>query len=132
MRLLKLPPTVQRRVAAGVISAGHARALLSLDNADDMDRLAERVVAEGLSVRTVEEIVLVGDDGEPRKKRTPRPRGGASPDVIAATSEISERLGDALDTRVRVEGARTPRSRGRLVIEFADLDDLRRIADQIR
>ena len=132
MRLLKLPPTVQRRVAAGVITAGHARALLSLDNADDMDRLAERVVAEGLSVRTVEEIVLVGDDGEPRKKRTPRPRGGASPDVIAATSEISERLGDALDTRVRVEGARTPRSRGRLVIDFADLDDLRRIADQIQ
>ena len=132
MRLLKLPPAVQRRVAAGVISAGHARALLSLDNADDMDRLAERVVAEGLSVRTVEEIVLVGEDGEPRKKRTPRPRGGGSPDVVAATSDISERLGDALDTRVRVEGARTPRSRGRLVIDFADLDDLRRIADQIR
>lgn len=132
MRLLKLPPAVQRRVAAGVISAGHARALLSLDNADDMDRLAERVVAEGLSVRTVEEIVLVGEDGEPRKKRTPRPRGGGSPDVVAATSDISERLGDALDTRVRVEGARTPRSRGRLVIEFADLDDLRRIADQIQ
>lgn len=131
MRLLKLPPAVQRRVAAGVISAGHARALLSLDNPDDMDRLAERVVAEGLSVRTVEEIVLVGDNGEPRKKRTPRPRGGASPDVLAATSDISERLGDALDTRVRVEGARTPRSRGRLVIEFADIDDLRRIADQI-
>ena len=131
MRLLKLPPAVQRRVAAGVISAGHARALLSLDNADDMDRLAERVVAEGLSVRTVEEIVLVGEDGEPRKKRTPRPRGGGSPDVVAATSDISERLGDALDTRVRVEGVRTPRSRGRLVIEFADIDDLRRIADRI-
>lgn len=131
MRLLRLPPAVQRRVAAGVISAGHARALLSLDDPDDMDRLAERVVSEGLSVRTVEEIVLVGDDGEPRKKRTPRPRGGASPDVLAATADISERVGDALDTRVRVEGARTPRSRGRLVIEFADLDDLRRIADRI-
>ena len=131
LRLLKLPPAVQRRVAAGVISAGHARALLSLDDADEMDRLAERVVAEGLSVRTVEEIVLIGDDGEPVKKRTPRPRGGAAPEVAAATAEISERLGDVLDTRVRVEGVRTARSRGRLVIEFADLADLRRIAEEI-
>ena len=81
-------------------------------------------------MRTVEEIVLIGDDGA-RKKRTPRPRGGAAPEVAAATSEIAERLGDALDTRVRVEGVRTARSHGRLVIEFADLDDLRRIADAI-
>ena len=130
LRLLKLPPTVQRRVAAGVISAGHARALLSLDDPDAMDALADRVVKEGLSVRTVEEIVLIGDDGE-RKKRTPRPRGGASPEVVATTNEIAERLGDALDTRVRVEGVRTARSHGRLVIEFADLEDLQRIADEI-
>ena len=130
MRLLKLPPSVQRRVAAGVISAGHARALLSLDDADAMDRLAERVVAEGLSVRTVEEIVLIGDDGE-QKKRTPRPRGGANPEVAATTAEISSRLGDLLDTRVRVEGAKTARSRGRLIIEFADLDDLQRIVEAI-
>lgn len=130
LRLLKLPPAVQRRVAAGVISAGHARALLSLDDPAAMDALADRVVQEGLSVRTVEEIVLIGDDGE-RKKRTPRPRGGAAPEVVAATTEIAERLGDALDTRVRVEGVRTARSHGRLVIEFADLDDLHRIADAI-
>ena len=130
LRLLKLPPAVQRRVAAGVISAGHARALLSLDDPDAMDALADRVVQEGLSVRTVEEIVLIGDDGE-RKKRTPRPRGGAAPEVVAATTEIAERLGDALDTRVRVEGVRTARSHGRLVIEFADLEDLHRIADAI-
>ena len=130
LRLLKLPPAVQRRVAAGVISAGHARALLSLDDPAAMDALADRVVQEGLSVRTVEEIVLIGDDGE-RKKRTPRPRGGASPEVVAATTEIAERLGDALDTRVRVEGVRTARSHGRLVIEFADLEDLHRIADAI-
>lgn len=130
LRLLKLPPAVQRRVAAGVISAGHARALLSLDDPAAMDALADRVVQEGLSVRTVEEIVLIGDDGE-RKKRTPRPRGGAAPEVVAATSEIAERLGDALDTRVRVEGVRTARSHGRLVIEFADLEDLHRIADAI-
>ena len=130
LRLLKLPPAVQRRVAAGVISAGHARALLSLDDPAAMDALADRVVQEGLSVRTVEEIVLIGDDGE-RKKRTPRPRGGAAPEVVAAATEIAERLGDALDTRVRVEGVRTARSHGRLVIEFADLEDLHRIADAI-
>ena len=131
LRLLKLPPAVQRRVAAGVISAGHARALLSLDDADAMDALAERIVKEGLSVRSVEEIVLIGDDGEPRRKRTPRPRGGASAEVTEVTEDISGRLGDLLDTRVRVEGVRNERSRGRLVVEFADLDDLRRIADVI-
>lgn len=131
LRLLKLPPAVQRRVAAGVISAGHARALLSLDDADAMDVLAERIVKEGLSVRSVEEIVLIGDDGEPRRKRTPRPRGGASAEVAEVTEGVSERLGDLLDTRVRVEGVRTERSRGRLVVEFADLEDLRRIADVI-
>jgi len=131
MRLLKLPPAVQRRVAAGVISAGHARALLSLEDADSMDALAERIVKEGLSVRTVEEIVLIGDDGEPKRKRTPRPRGGASAEVAEVIDGVSSRLGDVLDTRVRVEGVRNDRSRGRLVIEFADLDDLRRIADII-
>jgi len=131
LRLLKLPPAVQRRVAAGVISAGHARALLSLDDSAAMDVLAERIVKEGLSVRSVEEIVLIGDDGEPKRKRTPRPRGGASAEVAEVTAGVSERLGDLLDTRVRVEGVRTERSRGRLVVEFADLDDLRRITDII-
>jgi ParB family transcriptional regulator, chromosome partitioning protein len=131
LRLLRLPPAVQRRVAAGVISAGHARALLSLDDADAMDVLAERIVKEGLSVRSVEEIVLIGEDGEPKRKRTPRPRGGASAEVAEVTAGVSERLGDLLDTRVRVEGVRTERSRGRLVVEFADLEDLRRITDII-
>lgn len=131
LRLLKLPPAVQRRVAAGVISAGHARALLSLDDSEAMDLLAERIVKEGLSVRSVEEIVLIGDDGEPKRKRTPRPRGGVSAEVAEVTAAVSERLGDLLDTRVRVEGVRTERSRGRLVVEFADLDDLRRVADII-
>lgn len=129
LRLLKLPPAVQRRVAAGVISAGHARALLSLDDPAAMDALAERIVKEGLSVRAVEEIVLIGDDGQPKRKRTPRPRGGASAEVAEITTGVSERLSDLLDTRVRVEGVRTERSRGRLVVEFADLDDLRRIAE---
>ena len=127
----QVAPAVQRRVAAGVISAGHARALLSLEDPEAMDALAERIVKEGLSVRTVEEIVLIGDDGEPKRKRTPRPRGGASAAVAEVTDAVSTRLGDALDTRVRVEGVRSERSRGRLVIEFADLDDLRRIVDVI-
>jgi ParB family chromosome partitioning protein len=96
-----------------------------------MDVLAERIVKEGLSVRSVEEIVLIGDDGEPKRKRTPRPRGGASAEVAEVTAGVSDRLGDLLETRVRVEGVRNERSRGRLVVEFADLDDLRRIADII-
>ncbi|MEZ5117428.1 MAG: ParB/RepB/Spo0J family partition protein [Candidatus Nanopelagicales bacterium] len=122
LRLLRLPTDVQRRVAAGVLSAGHARALLALDDEEAMTRLAGRVVAEGLSVRAVEEIVMVGDgDGRPRN-RTPRPRGprAVDPDLVA----LAERLADRLDTRVRIEpGA----SRGRVVIDFADVDDLRRI-----
>lgn len=127
LRLLKLPPAVQRRVAAGVISAGHARALLSLDDESAMEALAERVIAEGMSVRTVEEIVLIGDDGQPRKKRATRSRSSASAEMLEATSEITTQLSDNLDTRVRIEGARSTRARGRLVIEFADLEDLRRI-----
>lgn len=128
LRLLKLPPAVQLRVAAGVISAGHARALLSLDDPEEMDRLAERIVAEGLSVRTVEEIVIVGSGDGPKKKAR-RTRKSASPDVIDVTDQVATQLAEMLDTRVRVEGAATSNSRGRLVIEFADLDDLRRIAD---
>lgn len=132
LRLLKLPPSVQRRVAAGVLSAGHARALLSLDSPEQMDALAERIVAEGLSVRTTEEIVLIGEDGQPKRKRTSRGRSSASPQMQELTDDVTSVLGDALDTRVRVEGARTVSSRGRLIIEFADADDLRRIADLLR
>lgn len=131
LRLLKLPPQVQRRVAAGVISAGHARALLSLDSAAAMDALAERIVREGLSVRSVEEIVLVGDDGEPRKRQQ-RKRHTGDVDVLSETGELAALLSDQLDTRVRVEGARTARAKGRLVIEFADLEDLRRLRDLLR
>lgn len=129
LRLLKLPPSVQRRVAAGVISAGHAKALLSLDNPTQMEGLAERIVAEGLSVRTTEEIVLIGDDGEPRRKRSKRSRSSASPEMQELGDDVSRRLADLLDTRVRVEGARTVASRGRVVVEFADAEDLRRIVE---
>ena len=79
IRLLRLPPTVQRRVAAGVLSAGHARALLTVEDAARQERLAQRVVAEGLSVRAVEELVAVGENGEPRR----RPRTASAPDPHA-------------------------------------------------
>ena len=131
MRLLKLPPAVQRRVAAGVISAGHARALLSLDSPESMDALADRIVAEGLSVRTVEEIVLIGDDGQRRKKRTTRGRSTSSAEMQEIGGDITASMSDLLETRVRIDGARTTTSHGRLIIEFADLDDLRRIVDTI-
>jgi ParB family chromosome partitioning protein len=120
IRLLRLPPTVQRRVAAGVLSAGHARALLTLEDPAAQERLAQRVVAEGISVRAVEEIVAVGEHSEPRPVRTRTP---SVPDPRA--EELSRRLGDHLETRVRVEQGR---SRGRIVIDFANAEDLERIA----
>ncbi len=120
LRLLRLPAPVQRRVAAGVLSAGHARALLSLDDVDAMDRLATRVVAEGLSVRSVEEIVAVGEADGRQRARVSRPRSPVAPGL----TEIADRLSDRLETRVRVEAGR---SKGKVTIEFATLDDLRRI-----
>jgi ParB family chromosome partitioning protein len=118
LRLLRLPPIVQRRVAAGVLSAGHARALLGLEDAAAMERLAQRIVAEGLSVRSVEEIVAVGLD-RPTKARAPRP-GARRPQL----DELAARLSDRFETRVRLAlGQR----RGRLVVEFASVDDLNRI-----
>jgi ParB family chromosome partitioning protein len=118
IRLLGLPPAVQRRVAAGVLSAGHARALLSLDDSEAQDRLASRIVAEGLSVRAVEEIVAMGDEG-PRKRAPRRPRA-ASP----ALAKFAERLSDQLETRVKVDMGR---SKGKITVEFASIEDLERI-----
>lgn len=123
LRLLKLPPTVQKKVAAQVITAGHARALLSLDTAEDMERLSERIVAEGLSVRTTEEIVRVG-----KAKATPRPRARKQQPLSALGESVVTALSDAYDTRVSItEGQK----KGRIVIEFAGADDLQRIADLI-
>ncbi len=119
LRLLKLPPTVQRRVAAGVLSAGHARALLGLEDADSMERLASRIVSEGLSVRAVEEIVALGDGPAKPVRRKPRP-GGHTGEL----NELATRLGDRLDTRVTVALGRT---KGRLSIDFASVEDLNRI-----
>lgn len=123
LRLLKLPPSVQKKVAAQVITAGHARALLSLSTAEEMERLAERIVAEGLSVRTTEEIVRLG-----KAKATPRPRARQQRPLSALGESVVSALSDAYDTRVTItEG----RKKGRIVIEFAGSEDLQRIADLI-
>ncbi len=123
IRLLRLPPTVQRRVAAGVLSAGHARALLAVAEPAGQERLAQRVVAEGLSVRATEELVALGETGsaEGPRRRSPRP-------TPEAAAEIADELSDRLDTRVRVEMGRR---RGRIIVEFATLEDLRRITQTI-
>lgn len=120
IRLLRLPPQVQRRVAAAVLSAGHARALLGLDDTDMMERLAQRIVSEGLSVRAVEEIVALGD-GLTAKPVKRRPRAGAH---MGELNDVASRLGDRLDTRVNISLGKT---RGKLTIDFASVDDLNRI-----
>ncbi|WP_298324574.1 ParB/RepB/Spo0J family partition protein [Haloactinopolyspora sp.] len=123
LRLLKLPPLVQRRVGAGVLSAGHARALLGLSDGAAQERLAQRIVAEGLSVRTVEEIVALGDADQPKEKtkRGPKP-------MAPRLSDIASALSDRLDTRVKVD---LGRSKGKVTIEFASIDDLERIVSTI-
>lgn len=122
LRLLKLPPLVQRRVAAGVLSAGHARALLSLPDAAAMERLAQRIVAEGMSVRATEEAVtLYQDPAKPAKNNIPRP--GARHERL---DYLASSLSDRLDTNVKISlGVR----KGKVSIEFASVEDLNRIMD---
>jgi ParB family chromosome partitioning protein len=121
IRLLNLPANVQRRVAAGVLSAGHARALLSIDDEDEQETLAHRIVAEGLSVRATEELVsLSGSDGGARKAQ---PQRRAKPHA-PALSDLADRLADRFDTRVKVD---IGRRKGKITIEFATVDDLERI-----
>jgi ParB family chromosome partitioning protein len=122
LRLLRLSPPVQRRVAAGVLSAGHARALLSVDDPEEQDKLAHRIVAEGLSVRAVEEIVTLMAS-EPRKAAKAKgPRAGAR--VSPALSELATRLSDRFETRVKVD---LGQKKGKIVVEFASMEDLNRI-----
>jgi ParB family chromosome partitioning protein len=122
LRLLKLPPLVARRVAAGVLSAGHARAILALPDGAAMERMAQRVVAEGLSVRSVEELVTLGEDGGTAAPRS-RPRPGTRRPQL---DDLAAELSDRLETRVRIAlGQR----KGRLTVEFASVDDLNRILD---
>jgi ParB family chromosome partitioning protein len=120
VRLLNLPMPVQRRVAASVLSAGHARALLSLDNAEAQEALAARIVAEGLSVRAVEELVSLAGSEVPAKAVR-----RAAPKVTApGLSDLADRLSDTFDTRVKVE---LGRRKGKIVVEFGSVDDLERI-----
>ena len=122
MRLLILPPAVQNRVAIGVISAGHARALLGLTDATEIEKLANRIVAENLSVRSVEEIIATGGMGKKSAKRKTRK---GSPEL----NEIAEELGDYLDTRVKIEGSA---GKGKIVIEYSGGEDLQRIIKEIK
>jgi ParB family transcriptional regulator, chromosome partitioning protein len=123
LRLLNLPAPVQRRVAAGVLSAGHARALLGLEDVKEQENLAHRIVAEGLSVRATEELVslAVADGGSARKAAPAQRRVRA---YAPGLTDLAERLSDRFDTRVRVD---IGRRKGKIVIEFATVDDLERI-----
>ncbi|MFD3537970.1 ParB/RepB/Spo0J family partition protein [Streptomyces sp. NPDC058662] len=122
LRLLKLSPPVQRRVAAGVLSAGHARALLSVEDSEEQDRLAHRIVAEGLSVRAVEEIVTLMAS-EPSSTVKPKgPRAGTR--VAPALTELATRLSDRFETRVKVD---LGQKKGKITVEFASMEDLERI-----
>ena len=122
LRLLNLPPAVQKRVAAGVLSAGHARALLGLSDPLAQERLATRIVAEGLSVRSVEEIVSLGADDGPRKRSAPAGRQPVAPGLL----RLADRLSDLYETRVKVEQGR---HKGKIIIEYATLEDLERIVN---
>ena len=122
MRLLTLPQAVQKRVALGIISAGHARALLGLTDAAEIEKLANRIVAENLSVRSVEEIIATGGSGKKSSKRKTRK---GNPEL----NEIAEELGDYLDTRVKIEGSA---NKGKIVIEYSGGEDLQRIIKEIK
>lgn len=120
IRLLKLPIAVQRRVAAGVLSAGHARALLGVDSPEVQEELAARIIAQGLSVRATEEAVTLSKREQPAKpKAAPR-----KPLQAPGLQDLAERLSDSFDTRVKVE---LGRRKGRIVVEFGSVDDLERI-----
>jgi ParB family transcriptional regulator, chromosome partitioning protein len=119
IRLMNLPTSVQQKLVSGVLSAGHARALLGLSDAGAIEKLASRIVIEGLSVRATEEII---SSGAPKGQSTKKPKQtkSASPEL----QEIAERIGDALDTRVSIQGSA---KKGTIVIEFAGAEDLKRI-----
>ncbi|WP_326598056.1 ParB/RepB/Spo0J family partition protein [Streptomyces sp. NBC_01803] len=127
LRLLRLSPAVQRRVAAGVLSAGHARALLSVDDPAEQDRLATRIVAEGLSVRAVEEIVtLQGSVAKQNGARGRGPRAGRR--IAPALDSLAGRLSDRFETRVKVD---LGQKKGKIIVEFASIEDLERILGQL-
>jgi ParB family transcriptional regulator, chromosome partitioning protein len=120
IRLLSLPASVQKRVAAGVLSAGHARALLGVHDLQAQEQLAYRIVAEGLSVRAVEEIVALGAQAA----KAPRQQDARPKPVAPGLRDLADRLSDVFETRVKVEMGQR---KGKIVLEFATLDDLERI-----
>ena len=122
MRLLNLPTSVQQKVAAGTISAGHARALLGLTDAAAIEKLANRIVAEGLSVRTVEEIIAIAKPGSKSKKATSSKK--STPEL----KELGEKIGDVLDTRVRIESSG---GKGEIIVEYSGAEDLQRLVKLI-
>ena len=123
LRLLNLPPSVQRKIAAGVLSAGHARALLSLTDGTLIESLANRIISEGLSVRAVEEIVATSDDKKIKEKH--RHRSQTTP----LLKDLGDQIGNRLDTRVTIE---LGKAKGKITIEFADQEDLLRITKLIK
>ena len=118
MRLLNLPTSVQQKVAAGTISAGHARALLGLNDNNAIEKLANRIVAEGLSVRTVEEIIAISKPASAKKKN------GTTKKQSPELKELAENLGDVLDTRVRIESGG---GKGEIIVEYSGAEDLQRL-----
>jgi ParB family chromosome partitioning protein len=129
LRLLRLPGSVQRRIAARTLSAGHARAVASLEDAVQQERLADRIVAEGLTVRMAEELAQRIKNGEPLLGPDERARARVRPTMQApGMADLAERLSDRLETRVRVQ---LGKRKGKVLIEFATLDDLQRICDAI-
>ncbi|MFC5665812.1 ParB/RepB/Spo0J family partition protein [Kitasatospora misakiensis] len=129
LRLLKLPPAVQKRVAAGVLTAGHARALLAAPDAERQETLAKRIVAEGLSVRTTEEIVKLMEREEQPRRQTPKAGKLLSP----AFNDLASRLSDRFETRVKVEVSQRAGKlgKGKVVLEFGSVEDLNRILDSL-
>lgn len=120
LRLLNLPPSVQKKLTSGALSMGHARALLGLTDLQEIERIANKIVAEGLSVRATEELISVGDS----KKNG----GKKNLSSLGKYQELEEKIGDALDTRVRIKGGANG---GKIQIEFADSEDLLRIAKKL-
>ena len=121
MRLLNLPTSVQQKVAAGTISAGHARALLGLSDANAIEKLANRIVAEGLSVRTIEEIIAISKPGGKSKSSSTAKK--QSPEL----KDLADQIGDVLDTRVRIENAGAKIGKGEIIIEYSGGEDLQRL-----
>ncbi|MFJ9946372.1 ParB/RepB/Spo0J family partition protein [Kitasatospora sp. NPDC091207] len=131
LRLLKLSPGVQRRVAAGTVTAGHARALLGVADAEQQEELARRIIAEGLTVRNIEELVTLLSGEESRPKRATGPKAGKL--LSPAFNDLASRLSDRFDTRVKVEVSQRggKLGKGKVVLEFGSVEDLNRILDSL-